>query len=182
MAQRGVARWRMQLSDVPGPDAAFSAAVVGDPPEISLPSECLTACLTLRRRRRVATPPLFQPYTPELEAGGPRVPRNPGVDLHFSVSRRSNRVDEKGGGSHRGGNVVAAIADLAHRLGVDADAIVVISQEEVTWRDGSMGCPQPGMRYTQALINGYRIVLAHAGREYHYHGGRTRGPFLCEPP
>lgn len=55
-------------------------------------------------------------------------------------------------------------------------------QEEVTWRDGSLGCPQPGMRYKQVLVNGYRIVLRHGGSEYPYHGAGARPPFLCERP
>ncbi len=69
---------------------------------------------------------------------------------------------------------------MAQRLGVDPGAITTVCQEEVTWRDGSLGCPQPGMRYTQALVNGYRIVLEHDGTTYRYHGGGRRPPFLCE--
>ena len=76
----------------------------------------------------------------------------------------------------------AAVVDLAERLGVALGEIEIVSAEEVTWRDGSLGCPQPGMRYTQALVNGSRIVLRHGDREYHYHSGRGRPPFLCEQP
>jgi hypothetical protein len=36
------------------------------------------------------------------------------------------------------------------------------------------------MRYTQALVNGYRIVLECMGATYRYHGGGRRLPFLCE--
>jgi hypothetical protein len=56
-----------------------------------------------------------------------------------------------------------ALADLAHRLAVDAAAIVVVSSEDVTWSDGSLGCPEPGMRYTQALVNGTRVILEYEG-------------------
>src|SRR5690349_12842844 len=58
-----------------------------------------------------------------------------------------------------GGLVEQAKADLVKRLGVDAAAIKVISSAEVTWPDGSLGCPEPGMRYAQMLVNGNRTVL-----------------------
>ena len=46
------------------------------------------------------------------------------------------------------------MAPVTHCLGVDASEVEVVSVEEVTWRDGSRGCAQPGMAYTQALIDG----------------------------
>ena len=78
--------------------------------------------------------------------------------------------------------VALARADLADRLGVAPETIELVERSEVTWRDGSLGCPQPGMAYTQALVNGSRIVLRHGGVDYHYHSGRGRGPFYCANP
>ena len=72
-----------------------------------------------------------------------------------------------------------AIADLAARIG-SAESIVVFAVEDVTWRDGSLGCPQPGMSYTQALVDGYRIELSDGEATYFYHGAVARDPFLCE--
>jgi hypothetical protein len=80
------------------------------------------------------------------------------------------------------GPVDQAKADLARRLGVDPGQVSVVSSDEVTWRDGSLGCPEPGKYYTQALINGTRIVLEARGKQYHYHSGGARPPFLCENP
>ena len=76
----------------------------------------------------------------------------------------------------------SAVADLAGRLGVDASSIVVFSVEEVTWRDGSLGCPEPGMSYTQALVQGTLTILEMDGRRYHYHSSTRREPFLCTNP
>lgn len=73
-----------------------------------------------------------------------------------------------------------AIEDLATRLRVPAEAIDVISAERVTWPDGSVGCPQPDMAYTQALVEGYRVVLGREGRVYLYHAGSDGQPFMCE--
>ncbi|HUG75656.1 MAG TPA: hypothetical protein VMM81_08330 [Acidimicrobiia bacterium] len=71
-------------------------------------------------------------------------------------------------------------ADLAVRLDVEELSIEVISSQAVTWRDGSLGCPQPGMMYTQALVEGSRVVLEHDERFYDYHAGVDDDPFLCE--
>ena len=75
-----------------------------------------------------------------------------------------------------------AVTDLAARLGVDESAITVVSVEEVTWPDGSLGCPEPGMMYSQALEDGTLIVLDVDGTIYEYHGGAGRDPFYCENP
>jgi len=80
------------------------------------------------------------------------------------------------------GPVEQAQADLARRLGVDPGQVSVVSSDEVTWRDGSLGCPEPGKYYTQALINGTRIILEARGKQYHYHSGASRPPFLCPNP
>ncbi len=73
-------------------------------------------------------------------------------------------------------------ADLAARTGATVDDIEVASAESVTWGDGSMGCPKPGVFYTQVPVEGYRIVLRHAGKDYDYRAA-SRGWFvLCEHP
>jgi hypothetical protein len=76
----------------------------------------------------------------------------------------------------------AARADLATNLGVPEADIAVTSAALVVWNDGAIGCPQPGMAYTQALVDGTRITLTHAGTEYAYHQGGNQEPFLCEEP
>jgi hypothetical protein len=75
--------------------------------------------------------------------------------------------------------VDAAVDDLAARMRADRSAIQVLSFEEVTWRDGSLGCPEPGEFYTQALVDGYRVVLSYDSRVYLYHAGSDRDAFLC---
>ena len=71
-------------------------------------------------------------------------------------------------------------ADLAQRSGVTQEAILVIRDQAVTWSDGSLGCPQPGVFYTQALVPGYWVVLQVQEKQYDYRAS-TRGYFfLCE--
>jgi hypothetical protein len=76
--------------------------------------------------------------------------------------------------------VDTAVADLASQLGIGEGDITVIVAELVVWPDGALGCPQPGMEYTQVRVDGYRILLGAKGARFAYHGGGARGPFLCE--
>lgn len=75
-----------------------------------------------------------------------------------------------------------AVADLARRLDVAEEEIVVAGVEQVTWNDGSLGCADPETMYTQALVEGSRITLRAGERSYEYHAGQDRPPFLCEDP
>lgn len=73
-------------------------------------------------------------------------------------------------------------ADVATRAGVDPTAVEVVTAEAVEWSDGSLGCPQPGMVYTQAIVSGWRVVVRAGGRDFDY---RVTGPGqfrLCDRP
>ena len=70
-------------------------------------------------------------------------------------------------------------ADLAGRLGIEAEAIELVQAEAVTWPDGSLGCPEPGMFYTQALVEGYRVILRAGGEEYDYRAAEQGYFKLC---
>lgn len=69
-------------------------------------------------------------------------------------------------------------ADLRSR-DVDPSALTVISADRATWNDGSWGCPQPGMGYTQALVEGYRVVVEVDGATFDYRFGAGPKPRLC---
>jgi hypothetical protein len=75
--------------------------------------------------------------------------------------------------------VASAREDLARRLVVEPEELEVVSVEDVTWPDGSLGCPEPGVSYTQAVVEGSKVVLGHDGRVYIYHAGDDDQPFLC---
>jgi hypothetical protein len=75
--------------------------------------------------------------------------------------------------------VAPAVSDLADRLGAPPEDIEIVSAEEVTWPDGSLGCPEPDMSYTQALVDGSKVVLRYEDRVFVYHAGDDAQPFLC---
>ncbi|MGQ9876807.1 MAG: hypothetical protein ACUVSL_16325 [Chloroflexus sp.] len=70
--------------------------------------------------------------------------------------------------------------DLAQRLGVDVSAVEVAQVAAVTWPDGSLGCPRPGMAYTQELIDGVFVQLRVGDQLYNYHGDGRQPLFLCD--
>jgi hypothetical protein len=74
----------------------------------------------------------------------------------------------------------AVFDDLLERLDVGREAIAVEQAGAVVWRDGSLGCPQPGMMYTQALVPGYRIWLLVGDERFDYHASEGGYFVLCE--
>jgi hypothetical protein len=62
---------------------------------------------------------------------------------------------------------------------VAREQLVIVRAESAVWNDGSLGCPEPGMMYTQALVNGYWIVINAAGREYDFRVGSGGSFRLC---
>ncbi|PKQ30616.1 MAG: hypothetical protein CVT62_12960 [Actinobacteria bacterium HGW-Actinobacteria-2] len=74
--------------------------------------------------------------------------------------------------------LTAITTDLAAR-GV-TETFTVVKSLSITWRDGSLGCPEPGKVYTQALVPGAQIVVAVGATEYDYRFGRGDAPLLCQ--
>jgi hypothetical protein len=71
----------------------------------------------------------------------------------------------------------AIVRDLAGR-GVTATPTLV-SAENVVFADGSLGCPSPGQSYTQAQVDGMRVVVAAGGATYDYRLGTDDQLVLC---
>ena len=76
--------------------------------------------------------------------------------------------------------LAAILADAAQRAGVSTEEIEVTAANAVTFTDGSLDCPEPGMMYTQALVDGYRIVVEVAEEELDYRVGSGGSFRLCE--
>jgi len=69
--------------------------------------------------------------------------------------------------------------DLATRLGLAMEAIKVSGATTVTWRSGAVGCPKPGVSYTDVLVPGVWILLRVDNAIYEYHGLSGGQPFYC---
>ena len=72
-----------------------------------------------------------------------------------------------------------SIEDLARRLDTPPETIKVSGARRVTWRSGALGCPQPGMNYTDALVPGSVIYLQADNTIHAYHGKIGAEPFYC---
>jgi hypothetical protein len=71
------------------------------------------------------------------------------------------------------------IEDGVRHSGVDRERCRVLFARAVTWPDGSLGCPEPGRSYTQALTLGYWIVLEIQGKPFDYRVTRLGHIRLC---
>jgi hypothetical protein len=69
--------------------------------------------------------------------------------------------------------------EIAEHLGVEADAVTLSGATPVTWRSGALGCPEPGMNYTQALVPGVWIMMRSGDGVYRCHATQTGAPFYC---
>jgi hypothetical protein len=65
------------------------------------------------------------------------------------------------------------VAEISRLSGVPVAEVSIVSAEAATFPDGSLGCPVPGMAYTQMVTDGYRIVADAGGTTYDYRGTRN---------
>ncbi len=79
------------------------------------------------------------------------------------------------------GILEAILKEIAGSAGVGRDQIAIERAQSVVWSDGSLGCPEPGMAYTQALVKGYWVVVEAAAKKYDFRVG-TGGNFRLCPP
>ena len=103
----------------------------------------------------------------------------PSVTATPSVTDTPAQPSTSGGPSVDPDLVPAAVldpilGDAAVRAGgVDPSTLRIVTAEPAEWSDGSLGCPEPGMMYTQAIVNGWWVVIEHEGTQFDY---RATGP------
>ncbi len=78
--------------------------------------------------------------------------------------------------------LAAIVADAAQRGGVDPGDVEVVQAEAITWSDGSLGCPEPGMTYTMALVDGYHVIVVAGTERLDYRVTGQGGFRVCENP
>lgn len=72
--------------------------------------------------------------------------------------------------------------DMAERLSIPINNIILMEARGVIWSDASFGCPQPGMMYAQVLKPGYLIKLKYDNQEFEYHAGKGGSLRYCKNP
>jgi hypothetical protein len=71
---------------------------------------------------------------------------------------------------------------VSEQLRINPEALTLVSEERVMWRDASLGCPQEGKAYAQVLVPGWRIVFVDAaGQEYDVHAAENPETYvICQ--
>ena len=131
--------------------------------------------------------PPAQSATPEVPSDATTEPGESGTD---GADEGSDPSTGPGDSATDGGDVdVPRNADIDELMGnlaaeqaVDVAEVELIDSGPVTWPDGSLGCPEPGHMYTQALVDGSHVVLAIDDTEYHFHAGPDGDLFYCDHP
>ncbi len=72
------------------------------------------------------------------------------------------------------------LAEVAALSSLPADELTIERAEAVTWPDGGLGCPEPGMMYTQVLVDGYWVEIRAGDQTYDFRGSGTSFR-LCPP-
>lgn len=74
------------------------------------------------------------------------------------------------------------LEEAASLASVDPGQVLVVRAEPAVWRDGSLGCPRPDEMNSQALVNGYWVVVEAGGKQYDFRVGSTGDFKLCAQP
>ena len=107
--------------------------------------------------------------TPKPVVPTPTLPEQPPVDSTVPVVTGEVPSDL----------LESIMADATSRVATES-SIIVVRAQSVTWSDGSLGCPEPGVSYTQALVDGYWVVLDADGQMLDYRVSARGGFRLCE--
>ncbi len=73
-----------------------------------------------------------------------------------------------------------AVNEAVRILGAPAEQVSVLGIERVEWPSPAMGCPLPGLQYSEATRPGYRVRLEVAGIPLEFHTDDTGRSVLCD--
>ncbi|HEV7609575.1 MAG TPA: hypothetical protein VGO61_19720 [Steroidobacteraceae bacterium] len=121
-------------------------------------------------------------------ASGPALPTEPAARLQGIAP--PTRIPDAPPPAEQAGNPIATVAvprtvrhavvaDAARRFRVGESAVVLVRAEQITWNDGSLGCPQPGQMYAQSLVPGFRVVAKTSEGEFLYHTDSRGQVLVC---
>lgn len=78
--------------------------------------------------------------------------------------------------------VSSVLADASRLSDLPEESLSVVRAEAVDWPDGSLGCPEPGKLYTQAIVAGYWVIVESPDRVFDYRITADGRLELCEDP
>jgi hypothetical protein len=79
--------------------------------------------------------------------------------------------------------ILETVQQEASRLSsVPVEQLTLVRADQITWPDGSLGCPQPGEMYTQSLVSGYWIVFRANNQTFDFRVASNGSFHRCELP
>lgn len=99
------------------------------------------------------------------------------------TTQASDKVGEASAAQENSSKKEAAIdiakLELAKQRDIDSATLKIISTEEHTWPDSSLGCGKPGQMYTQVLTPGFVVIIQSSKGTHELHATDQRA-ILCE--
>jgi hypothetical protein len=74
----------------------------------------------------------------------------------------------------------AVVREAAAYAAVPPPDVRVVQLEAREWPDSSLGCPRPGLMYSQVVTPGYLIVVQAGTRTLEYHSDARGRVVLCK--
>jgi hypothetical protein len=142
--------------------------------EVTMNRTLIVLCALIASSCAGATEPASKPASPRGIAPPTRIPYTQPADSPGGEAVATSAMPR---GVRR-----AVVADAARRFKVSESAVVLAHAEQLTWSDGSLGCPQPGQMYTQALVPGFRVVASTPEGDFLYHTDSHGQVLVCGPP
>ena len=80
------------------------------------------------------------------------------------------------------GSVEAKVAQaLSKKTGVDTSKLVLTAKDALDWPDSALGCPAPGMMYSQIVTPGFKLIYSDGAKTYEVHTDRSGNrAVLCQ--
>jgi hypothetical protein len=77
--------------------------------------------------------------------------------------------------------VIAAVQQAAaDQVGLSPADVHVQQVEAHQWGDSSLGCPRPGLLYSQVVTDGFLVVVTAADKTLEYHSDARGRVVLCQ--
>jgi hypothetical protein len=106
-------------------------------------------------------------------SAAPSAGESAGPSIELPQKSPPERIPESPTAAPVTGEVPDAVIETARSLlgalaGADAATATVVVAQAVTWPDGSLGCPEPGVKYEPVEVAGYQVVFDVGGVQYDF--------------
>lgn len=78
--------------------------------------------------------------------------------------------------------IEAVKVEIASDAGLSPRDVQIVSAEAVTFPDGGLGCPEPGVNYIQVQVDGFTVIGTAGGATFDYRGTSPTDLRRCEKP